>query len=218
MKAEEIINLAIKETGTKEDPPGSNKVKYNKWFYGKDVSGDSYPWCAAFISWLFKGSGLCPKTASCTSMLEWFEKNSQTVKTPRPGDIVFFKFKSNARRTNHVGIVTGVSGKTITTIEGNTSVTSNDNGGSVMQRKRSANIVAYARPAYESVGHPTLKMGDRGEEVKDLQARLNAKGYDCGKCDGIFGTSTKNAVLALQLDHKLKNDGIVGPKTWQVLE
>lgn len=93
---------------------------------------------------------LIKKTASCADMLQWFEANGQTVKTPEPGDVVFFKFKTNNRRTNHVGLVIGVRGNTVITIEGNTSVNSDDNGGSVMKRERSKNIVAYGRPAYAS--------------------------------------------------------------------
>ena len=93
---------------------------------------------------------LIKKTASCADMLAWFEANGQRVSNPQPGDIIFFKFKTNNRRTNHVGLVIGVKGNTISTIEGNTSINSDDNGGSVMVRERSKNIVAYGRPAYAS--------------------------------------------------------------------
>lgn len=48
-----IINTAKSQVGTKEVPAGSNKVKYNTWYYGKEVSGSSYPWCMAFVSWVF---------------------------------------------------------------------------------------------------------------------------------------------------------------------
>lgn len=147
-KRQKIIEKAKKEIGTMECPANSNNVKYNTWFYGHEVSGAAYPWCAVFISWLFDGTGLCKKTASCADMLEWFEAKSQIVKEPCPGDIVFFRYATNARRTNHVGLVIDVKGNTITTIEGNTSKDSNDNGGRVMRRKRSGKIVGYARPNY----------------------------------------------------------------------
>jgi len=147
--ANTIIERALKEVGISENPPNSNNVKYNTWFYGHEVSGASYPWCAVFISWLFKDNdNLCPKTASCVNMLEWFEKKNQIVKNPQAGDIVFFHYNTNQRKTNHVGLVISVNGDTITTIEGNTSQTSNDNGGKVMKRTRNKNIVAYARPQY----------------------------------------------------------------------
>lgn len=93
---------------------------------------------------------LVKKTASCLDMLTWFEQNGQVVATPLPGDIVFFKYSTNARRTNHVGIIFHVNSATsFTTVEGNTSVNSNDNGGAVMLRQRTnKNVVAFARPRY----------------------------------------------------------------------
>lgn len=149
MTVNELISIAKNEIGVKENPPNSNCVKYNTWLYGRCVSGPEYPWCAAFVSWCFKNDqNLCPKTASCLNMLQWFESKGQTVKNPQPGDIVFFHYSTNARRTNHVGIVIGIDGKIIRTVEGNTSVSSNDNGGCVMERRRNKNIVAYARPKY----------------------------------------------------------------------
>lgn len=148
-KAQKIIEKAQREIGVTENPPNSNNVKYNTWYYGHEVSGAAYPWCAVFISWLFDGTGLVKKTASCADMLEWFEAHSQIVKNPIPGDIVFFRYSTNSRRTNHVGLVVDVKGNTITTIEGNTSKDSNDNGGRVMRRKRSGKIVGYARPKYD---------------------------------------------------------------------
>jgi hypothetical protein len=85
-------------------------------------------------------------------MLEWFEANGQIVDFPLPGDIVFFKYPTNNRRTNHMGVVTNPNSiDDYQTIEGNTSLTSNDNGGAVMSRKRSKkNLVAFARPKYKN--------------------------------------------------------------------
>jgi hypothetical protein len=61
----------------------------------------------------------------------------------------------------------------------------------------------------------------KGEDVKLLQTRLKAKGYSAGADDGEFGPKTKAAVLAFQLDafpgQPKEWDGIVGDKTWGVL-
>lgn len=185
MTAQELINIAKNEIGVKENPANSNNVKYNTWYYGKSVSGAAYPWCAAFVSWCFKSAqGLCPKTASCLTMLQWFEGKGQIVTDPRPGDIVFFHYSTNNRRTNHVGIVIGVESKIIRTVEGNTSVSSNDNGGSVMERMRNKNIVAYARPKYsrtvkksnEEIALEVIN-GEWGTGVVRRQ-RLTQAGYD----------------------------------------
>lgn len=223
MTSKQVIDIAKKELGVKESPPNSNNVKYNTWFYGHEVSGSAYPWCCTFISWLFKAEqGLCKKTASCLELLEWFEQRGQIVKIPQAGDIVFFKYKTNNRRTNHVGLVVSVSGNVINTIEGNTSTTNQDNGGCVMQRNRYNNIVAYARPRYHNTDtirdeKPTLKQGDKGDWVIIAQGKLVVEGYKI-EVDGDFGPKTKEAVIKFQKDKGLLPDGIIGEKTWKKLK
>lgn len=64
----------------------------------------------------------------------------------------------------------------------------------------------------------TIKRGSKGTDVTYLQQRLTAKGYYVGQIDGDFGRKTENAVKAYQDEHGLTIDGIVGPKTWAVLE
>lgn len=41
--AKELVNTAKKELDITELPAGSNKVKYNTWYYGRTVSGAAYP-------------------------------------------------------------------------------------------------------------------------------------------------------------------------------
>lgn len=224
MTSKDIIAKAKVEVGVTEYPANSNKVKYNTWFYNKEVSGSAYPWCATFISWIFRETNLIKKTASCLDMLEYFEKNGQIVKEPQAGDIVFFKYSTNNRRTNHVGLVISVAGNQIQTIEGNTSLNNQDNGGAVMIRTRSKNIVAFARPKYSdspvvvntNLTYPTLKVGSKGDYVTILQSKLVQKGYRI-KVDGIFGQNTKIALVDFQAQNNLVKDGICGAKTWQKL-
>ena len=64
---------------------------------------------------------------------------------------------------------------------------------------------------------PTLRRGNQGDEVADLQMLLNSKyGYDLD-IDGIFGKATENAVKDFQKKHGLTADGFVGMKTWKAL-
>ena len=65
---------------------------------------------------------------------------------------------------------------------------------------------------------PTLRRGDRGPNVVELQEILTMCGYSCGAVDGVFGTKTYNALVAFQTDKLLDPDGICGPKTWKALE
>lgn len=58
-----------------------------------------------------------------------------------------------------------------------------------------------------------------GEDVKDVQAALIAKGYSCGNtgADGEYGSNTEAAVTAFQKDAGLTADGIVGENTTKAL-
>jgi len=58
---------------------------------------------------------------------------------------------------------------------------------------------------------PTLRQGDKGEAVKDLQTLLGIG------ADGDFGPGTKAAVIAFQRKKGLLADGIVGRGTWAAL-
>ncbi|MBQ6569909.1 MAG: spore cortex-lytic enzyme [Clostridia bacterium] len=57
------------------------------------------------------------------------------------------------------------------------------------------------------------KYGSTGQEVTNIQTRLKRWGYYNGAVDGIFGSGTRNAVIAFQKKNGLKADGIAGPET-----
>ena len=66
----------------------------------------------------------------------------------------------------------------------------------------------------------TLRKGDKGEAVKELQNKLLAKGYKLPRygADGDFGNETLEAVKQFQRDHGLAVDGIAGEKTLSALD
>ncbi len=64
---------------------------------------------------------------------------------------------------------------------------------------------------------PTLREGSRGVYVRYLQQKLTSKLYPLGNADGIFGGNTKNAVVEFQQENGLTPDGIVGPRTWEIV-
>ncbi|HUF83184.1 MAG TPA: peptidoglycan-binding protein, partial [Acidimicrobiia bacterium] len=53
----------------------------------------------------------------------------------------------------------------------------------------------------------------RGDDVADLQRRLNALGFDAGREDGILGDQTVTALDEFQRNAGLATDGICGPAT-----
>ncbi|MFC7092972.1 N-acetylmuramidase domain-containing protein [Jeongeupia naejangsanensis] len=62
----------------------------------------------------------------------------------------------------------------------------------------------------------TLRNGDQGQAVRDLQRQLIATGYRLN-ADGWYGESTESAVRRFQQSHDLVADGLAGPKTLQTL-
>ena len=85
-------------------------------------------WCACFVSWCadqcgYLQSGTLPKFSLVSDGVNWFKAKHQWQKPgyqPKAGDIIFFDWDGNGS-PNHVGIVESCDGKTIRTIEGNTS-------------------------------------------------------------------------------------------------
>lgn len=83
------------------------------------------------------------------------------------------------------------------------------------------NIYAVFEPDYGV--HKTLRKGDTGEEVKELQEDLTALGF--GRitgvklaCKGNFKNNTENCVKAFQKYTGLTVDGVCGPRTWAKIE
>lgn len=67
-----------------------------------------------------------------------------------------------------------------------------------------------------------LRQGSRGQDVITLQYLLNVIGEYYPNIpplsqDGIFGSGTRQAVIAFQQSKNLAADGIVGPRTWNAL-
>lgn len=52
----------------------------------------------------------------------------------------------------------------------------------------------------------------RGDDVGELQTRLNNLGFDAGKPDAIFGPDTQRAVIEFQHNRGLPEDGVAGPE------
>lgn len=67
------------------------------------------------------------------------------------------------------------------------------------------------------LGARKIKLGARGADVKRLQELLAERGFFPAEPDGIFEYITDEAVREFQAAHRLRCDGIVGPKVIDVL-
>lgn len=141
----EILRIAAKEVGQGEKPLNSNKTKYGKWF-----GWDGVAWCGIFVSWCYAQAGFpLPKIgfskgfAGCQTAVAYFKKNNQITTDPKEGDIVFFDWNSDGRY-DHTGIfVKWIDKNTFETIEGNTSLKNDSNGGNVMRRSRNKKVAIF---------------------------------------------------------------------------
>ena len=154
----DLIRLAESQLGVTESPAGSNRVKYNRDYYGWDIHGPEYPWCCVFQWWLFHAAGADAlffggkKTAHCDTLYDSYRRQGRLVSLDAlaPGDLVFFNFHGRRDTMDHVGLCVSAEPGYVTTIDGNTGSTSEANGGAVLRRRRPMSVVlAAARPAYE---------------------------------------------------------------------
>lgn len=142
-----IIDIAAKEIGTIENPLNSNKTKYGKWF-----GFDGVAWCAIFVSWCYDKAGtplgnigFAKGMAGCQTAVKYFTQKKKITTKPVEGDIVFFDWNGDGRY-DHTGIFVKWVGAKFETIEGNTSLTNQSNGGQVMRRTRANKNVIFVHP------------------------------------------------------------------------
>ena len=176
--AQTILNLARKELGVTESPKGSNRVKYNTLYYGREVAGKNLHWCAVFVWWLFQQAGAPElyfgggKTAYCPTLLH-HHRGQKVSGNYRPGDIIFFNF-SGGSAPQHVGLCEHFDGTRITTIDGNTGTSNEANGGAVLRRTRHKKyIVGAYRPLYEE--EPDLTQEQFDTMLENYLVRLRDK-------------------------------------------
>jgi peptidoglycan hydrolase-like protein with peptidoglycan-binding domain len=63
---------------------------------------------------------------------------------------------------------------------------------------------------------PNQSLGNRGSDVRAIQGLLRARGSTIA-VDGVFGATTRDAVMAFQASQALAADGVVRTTTWEKL-
>ena len=239
---QKIVNWAIAQIGYVE---GENN--WNKYATKYDSNVQNAPWCDVFIDVGFiecfgieaaKKMTFQPRfSALCSASANYYKANNAWFSTPAVGDQIFFNVSGGI---NHTGIVVGVSGGYVTTVEGNSSDMVRRNNYVV----NSSYIAGYGRPDWSVVTEPqtstnpttpepekkqktctvtltlpVLEFGDKSVYVKDMQNHLIQKGFSCGwmGADGDFGQQTKIALFEFQKKNGLETDTICGQATYKKL-
>lgn len=213
-----------------EKTTDSNRAQGRK--YGSKWIGHKVADCSGLFSWAFKVLGGYMYHGSDTMYRKYCDNKGELSKgkrtdkkTLKPGTAVFVW---NGTKYSHVGLYVGegVVIEAMSTINGVTT-TKVTNGkwshwGELKGVDYSENIPDNTSSESQSVKtiYATIRKGSKGSLVKELQTDLKTLGYDIGKygVDGDFGSATENAVKAFQKAHGLKQDGIVGEKTWGAIK
>ena len=166
-KAADVVRVAQRELNltdgsNKENPIGTNRVKYNDWFEKNSTTA----WCGSFASWVANQAGVptsvIPKNRSASGLYNAIGKNGGSypnLKSAAPGD---YAVKYNNGKISHIGIVESHNGNKIYTIDGNWS-----DKVSRVERSDTDSNIKIARPAYGSgVGtKPVSKYGQFKENI-----------------------------------------------------
>ncbi len=210
--AEKVVAIALGEVGYREkasnadlDLAAANAGTGNWTKYARDLyeagyyngNKNGYEWCDVFVDWcFFKAFGKTegqlmqaqsgPLGAACPFSAGYYKAQGRYDRTPRVGDQVFYQ--ENGALV-HTGIVTAVTGSTITTVEGN-----RGNAVTKQTRNRSDSYIdGYGHPAYDGAAAETAS----GAVVDGASA----------------GTAPKDEVTAWQTWLGVKADGEYGPDT-----
>ena len=136
-----IVKAAAKEVGN------VGGEKFWRW-YG--FNGHVH-WCACFASYIAAEcgciqSGICPKDAGVEGWMNFYKKQHRWAPgnyIPHSGDFILFDWNGNGS-PDHIGIVESCDGKTVYTIEGNSSNRCKRNAYS----RGSVFILGYGCPNY----------------------------------------------------------------------
>ena len=185
---EDLIGVALTQVGYREGK--NNDTKYGDW-----MGLSNQPWCAMFISWCAEQADI-PNSVLKPSA--WASPRSDrgfgvpcysgTEYTPKRGDLFF------TSKFEHVGIVLGVDGEYVITIEGNTNDDGSDEGYGVLVRSRLIAECYFGVPPYEGTGeeHTYVKEqdSDHPHTIRytcthcGLSHTSGSRGYDlsCSQC------------------------------------
>lgn len=201
-----------------EKTAGAGRDNYTK--YGKEmheiypsVMDFPAPWCDCFVDWCFyKTYG----AATAKSLLdgnfddytvasaEMYAKHNALDKKPEVGSQIFFTKNGKASGCYHTGLVVAVAadGKTVTTIEGNTSAIGTNiepNGGCVARKTRAVtSSTLFGHPAYNDKTNASDKTSDKtSASDKACDKTEAAKHYD-RKEAGTYYVCTKSDPLMMR--------------------
>lgn len=236
--AQDMVNWFKKNVGMNESS-GLNYVQ-RTFLKHNNIGRFNWPWCQATVAVAAYETGCFDSvmfgkwdayTVTCAQRFkdrgQWVSGTTENCRKAQPGWIVYFDWggSNDIGRIDHVGIVVGVKGDMVRTLEGN----ANDE---LNYHWRSSSVIAgFGKPKYKTVPKPApwkwngqapdgrliLKEGMMGNPVKALQSALNQVMGSKLMVDGEFGPATKMVLKKFQSRYRLMIDGEYGPQSYRKL-
>lgn len=222
------IDYMISKYGTswKKNSEAKEDTYYSAAMYGDKWIGHKVADCSGLFRWAFNefkiyiahGSNTIWKSY-CTEKGNLSNGKRADGKTLQPGTAVFTD--KNGDKT-HIGLYIGgnkvieASGTQAGVCVSNVSATKWKCWGEL----KNVSYEGQKEDEGGTIWRPTIRRGNKGEDVRYVQTLLYNLGYNLGSygIDGDFGRATEAAVKEFQRDHKLNQDGVVGPLTYEALE
>ena len=189
------------------------------WFYGGFAP---VAWCAIAVSYMMHEMGLLDQIGGKEQNTYQMMKNTEAVwKKTKKGTFSYAKDIKKGTVIKRGTIVWLNKDFTYTGSGSFESLGGNQDNYIKVKSYPQSIIYAMFYPKYEE--HTTLRKGDKGAEVKELQQDLKALGFGriTGKrllAGGSFKSNTENCVKAFQKYTGLAVDGVCGPKTWAKID
>lgn len=223
--ANDVLDAARAEIGYNRYNDPETGTKYGRWY--ASLVGNSYygangvPYCAMFVSWVMNKVGAsCAGVpgAYCPTMLNAAKNVGAVIGNKQScvaGDVAYFNWDGGV--VDHVGFIEKNMGSYAQTIEGNTSSSSNANGGQVARRTRAWSCIeAVVRPSYN--GKPSSVSTPSANVSSATSGKIDEDGQwgpaTTTRLQQYLGTPVDGIVSDQSIAYKSQNPGLFS-NSWQ---
>lgn len=207
--------LGYTELSTRTGLPLSDDQDGGYTKYGASFGDSTGPWCAYFVSWCATQAGIptsiVPRLGNCVTAVNWYKARSQyyssgTGYIPKTGDIIFYNW-SGGSSAQHIGIVTGVSGDSVYTIEGNTDSSEGIRCAGKTRSRTAGYIIGYGVPAYNDSGTYVGSYSFASSFSSSAASRSQSIAYSSSRLSVITTSATDITSTNAVLNGSVENPG-----------
>lgn len=126
-----LVKTAEQEVGVREKTNHNDGKRVEEYLRCVGLKKPE-PYCAAFVSWVYKENALArPRSGWSPDLFP----SSRLARSALPGNVLGIYFKE-FKRIAHVGLIVGLDGEWVSSVEANTNVAGSREGSGVYRKKR----------------------------------------------------------------------------------